>query len=125
VVVGAEFGGWIKDQGFFDARNIVESIGTVAATGYYFPDPLSGFFVKGGVGVSWYHANGPGTDLTGTGSGLVAGTGFDLSFGPHTSVRFVASHVWGDLGQIRGGGITFLRNWKQDIISLSVGLMVH
>lgn len=96
-----------------------EIIGNVTGSIFYYPAPVSGFFVTGGVGLSYYDLTGYGATNS-SGWGLRAGAGYDIRIGQMTSLTPVADLTYG--GGLSPGGKTA---WKQTVISVGVGVTFH
>jgi hypothetical protein len=89
LLVGAEFSGWSKkvEGSGGDARL---THGNLSAAVQFYPSPTSGFFIKGGVGVSQLRIelSSGGTTVSGdeNGIGITAGLGYDIRLGSNFSL---------------------------------------
>lgn len=59
------------------------------------------------------------------GPGLLAGAGYDIRIRPNISITRKAMFGWGGGGDVEFEGRTAARNWKQDYISLVLGITFH
>ena len=101
-----------------------------SATVTFYPWVSSGFFVKGGAGLSFVD-----TDLRngsqlitvdlGQGLGAIAGVGYDLRIRRNMSITPVCNFYLGWPGELRVGLETVARNWRFNVVELSVGLTFH
>jgi hypothetical protein len=123
LLMGAEVSGWRKDlQG-----TIVTSV-NASVTSYVYVKPTSGFFFKGGFGLSWYReepALRDPSDTVGTiGFGITAGLGYDLRVGNNISLTPVGDFVFGSLGNLRLRR-QLVPNVQQTLLLLGLGVTFH
>jgi opacity protein-like surface antigen len=100
-----------------------ETIVNVTASLSYYPRARSGLFLEGGMGLSNYRVNAtPGID--GTGLGITLGGGYDHRLGSALWLTPVFRYSYGGVGTVREteGGPTFATGWKQDVITVGLGL---
>lgn len=110
LLLGGETDGWTKSESgtTFEAAN-------ASFAAYYYPQPASGFFLRGGVGFSTARASASGVSVSNTGPGATAGLGYDLRVGVNTSITPVANFVW---GHPSSGN-------SQHFLQLAVGVTFH
>jgi hypothetical protein len=102
-------------------------ISNVSATLTYYPRPASNFFVRGGVGGSFLDLtfDAPEVSLAveaGQGIGFSAGTGYDVYLGRGFSLTPAVGFWYGRPGDLRVGGQTFLRNWRHNVIDVTLSI---
>jgi len=110
LLLGGESNGWSKSEGGFTT-----TVGDATFTGYYYPQPAGGFFLRGGVGFSTVSVSQGGNSASNTGVGATAGLGYDLRIAANTSITPVFNFVWGhpDSG------------FNQSILQFAVGVTFH
>lgn len=110
LLLGFETNGWVKEE-----DGVTLSQGNGSAVAYLYPQPESGFFIKGGLGLSTLDlsVSGFGSDSE-TGFGLVGGVGYDARVGADFSLSPYANIVYGSFD----GGST-------NVFQAGVGLTWH
>lgn len=73
LLLGAESNGWTRDD-----DGVESTIGFLSGVVYFYPTTTSGFWLKGGLGVSSFELTDGVDELTTTGVGLTAGLGYDF-----------------------------------------------
>jgi hypothetical protein len=126
VLLGAEINFWTKAEDQIDSLNF----GNASFTVTYYPWVSSGFFVKGGAGLSFVDTQVlEGSVIRtldlGTGFGAIAGIGYDLRIRRNLSITPVFNVYMGRPGDLREGRVTIARNWRYNVVELSVGLTFH
>lgn len=91
LLLGFESNGWYKDE-----NGVTLSQGNLSGVAYLYPEPASGFFLKGGLGWSTLDLSisGLGSE-TETGFGFTAGLGYDARVGSNFSLTPYANLVVG------------------------------
>lgn len=107
LLIGGESNGWVDDD--FGGSTLY--VGNASLTAYYYPNPESGFSLRGGVGFASQQVEGFDPE---TGFGLVLGVGYDWRVGVNTSLNPVLNYNWGD---INGFG--------QNVIQVAIGVTFH
>jgi hypothetical protein len=125
VLLGGEFNLWTKEQG-----GVTVNLYNASATLTIYPRASAGFFIKGGVGAAFVDTEfrEGGTKITadlGNGLGLLAGAGYDLRVGKNISITPAVNFWYGAPGDLRFGSETVARNWKQNVIDLTLGVTFH
>lgn len=147
LLIGLEANSW---EGAAAVEHLFFDMANVSGTVTFFPSTSSGFFVKGGVGISDFGVGGscdrPGgrlggfpplahtddawesvfggcnRDRLGRGIGLVAGAGYDIPLSDCIAIT-TAAHVWyGRPGTLELPGESLVGGWQQNVIDVSVGL---
>jgi hypothetical protein len=127
ILIGAEFQLWTKDDTSdpdFSARlNVSNFSGTITL----YPSETSGFFVKAGAGVSMINLElkSEGDTFTsegGRGLGLVAGAGFDIPLGRRIAITPAVDFAYGRPGTVQILGLPFGENFRQNVLSASIGI---
>jgi hypothetical protein len=100
-------------------------LGTVT----FYPSASSGFFLKGGAGVSGVsiQIDYPTSYLTiriGNGLGVLVGAGYDLRVGRRISVTQAVNFSSGRLGTVEGAPGQG-RTWKHNVVDFTVGVTFH
>ena len=110
LLLGFETNGWTKEE-----DGVTLSQGNLSATGYFYPQPDKGFFVKGGLGLSTLDLKlsglGSGSE---TGFGLIGGLGWDARVGSNFSLTPYANFVYGSFD-----------NGSTNVIQAGLGLTWH
>ncbi len=95
LLLGADLSGWSKSEG---GARITHANATAALQ--FYPSAASGFFVKGGLGVSTleFEASGGGFTFSGreSGLGLTGGLGYDIRLGANFSLTPYGMFGWGN-----------------------------
>ena len=125
VLLGAEVNVWTSSS-----EGETLDFGTVTGTVTFYPWASSGFFVKGGAGLSLVSADvlKDGKLITvdlGDGFGAVAGIGYDLRIRRNLSLTPVCNFYLGWPGDLRVGVETVARNWRFNVVEISLGLTFH
>jgi len=118
LLLGGEIDGWTHNYPGTDL------LGSITAALYYYPRPASGFFVKGGLGLSDYWFSNQGT-VSGVGGGFVAGLGYDIRVGRMFSITPTGDFSYGSVGDVKSGGLVKATGWKQAIVSFGLGATFH
>jgi len=125
LLFGGEFNSWSKT---FDVGATERSVrlNSVLATVMFYPAESSGFFVKGGAGISYAHVRGTSflvnPDL-GAGTGITYGVGYDFQIGKSVYLTPAFGLQHGFLGDaLEVVGVPILRGWRHDIYQFTVGL---
>lgn len=95
LLLGVESTAWTKEES--GARMTHANLSAIAQ---FYPAPASGFFLKGGIGVSTLEASASGGGFSfsarETGLGLTAGLGYDVRVGNAFSVSPYGTFGWGN-----------------------------
>ena len=119
VLLGGEINAWTKSTG-----GVTADIGNVSFAGYLYPQPKSGFFVKGGVGFATTHLhNGGSADANGY--GFVLGLGYDIRVGTNISITPVGNFYFGSDGDLKENGATLETGWKHNVYDFGLGITFH
>jgi hypothetical protein len=103
VLIGGVIEAWAKE-----IEGVDLSVGHVSGVLYWYPQPTSGLFLKGGVGIGGYSADaGPLGDQDDSGLGLHAGLGYDIRVGRNLSLTPAVGIFWADLDGGDANVITF------------------
>jgi hypothetical protein len=125
LLLGFEGNIWSKEQ-----EGVTLNFYNAAATLTLYPQPASGFFIKGGVGLSFLDTEfRDGTTAVtvdlGDGPGVILGVGYDVRVGRNISITPGVNFWYGKPGDITFGGETIFRNWKQNVVDFTVGVTFH
>jgi hypothetical protein len=125
LLLGGEVNVWTKKQ---EGVTLTLSSGAVTLTLY--PEPASGFFLKGGVGLSMVDTQfrEGSTTVTvdpGYGLGAIVGTGYDVRVGRNVSITPAVNFWYGKPGNVPHTGDRLFTNWKQNVVDLTVGVTFH
>ena len=124
VLLGVESNGWIKEQ-----EGVTLTLGSLTGTVTFYPQASSGFFLKGGVGLSYISTDFKDGSLSAsvskTGWGVLAGAGYDIRVGRNVSITPVVNYYYGKPGDLAFEGETVLSGWSQDVVSFEIGITFH
>jgi opacity protein-like surface antigen len=124
VLLGVESNGWIKEQ-----EGITLTLGSLAGTVTFYPQASSGFFLKGGVGLSYidtdFSEGSLSVSVSKTGWGVLAGMGYDLRVGRNISLTPAFNYYYGKPGDIAFEGETVFGGWSQNVVSFEIGITFH
>lgn len=96
--VGGEFSGWRESAG-----GVTQTLMSVGATAYWYPNPRSGLYLRGGAALVMHRA-GDGTDVvTSSGLGPQLGIGYDYTVGKNWRLAPFAHYAAG----VFGGAVKF------------------
>lgn len=128
VLLGSEFNIWSKEVRDIEPNvDATLNIYHASATVTFYPQTSSGFFIKGGLGASFLDTEfklrrtSIAVDF-GTGFGLITGAGYDIPLGRRVSLTPAVNFWFGQLGHLEVEGETFVSDWKQNVIDITVGL---
>ncbi len=122
LLLGGDVGYWRRKE-----DGILEQATTVAAAGYWYPNPAHGYYLKFGLGYAWYDAGEDDIALTARLLTAVSGAGYEMRVNPRMSlVPFVNLMMTakGDMlrEDTRNGGFTATRVADDlGLLSLQVG----
>jgi len=123
VLLGVEGNGWIKEE-----DDVTVTLGSFTGTVTFYPQASGGFFLKGGVGISYVDTEVQVGTLTATlsktGWGVLAGLGYDLRVGRNVSLTPSVNFHYGEPGDLTFEGET-LAGWKQNVVSFELGITFH
>lgn len=119
VLLGGEINAWSKSE-----SGLTADLGNVSFAAYFYPQPKSGFFVKGGVGFATTRLHDGGT-AEATGFGFLAGLGYDIRVGTNISITPVANYYIGFDGDLKQSGSTLETGWKHNVYDFGLGITFH
>jgi hypothetical protein len=125
LLLGGEVNVWSKKQ---EGMTLTLSSGAVTLTLY--PQPASGFFIKGGVGLSmvdtqFREGSATVTIDPGYGLGVIVGAGYDVRVGKNVSITPAVNFWYGKPGNVPHDGDPLFTNWKQNVVDFTVGVTFH
>jgi outer membrane protein with beta-barrel domain len=125
LLLGGEFNGWSKTQ-----EGVTVTFGSAAATLTLYPQPASGLFIKGGVGLSIVDTEFREGSTTvridpGYGLGLMVGAGYDVRVGKNISITPAVNFWGGKPGNVPHDGEPLITNWRQNVVDFTVGVTFH
>jgi outer membrane protein with beta-barrel domain len=125
LLLGGEVNVWSKKQ---EGVTLTLSSGAVTLTLY--PQPASGLFIKGGVGLSMVDTQfrEGSTTVTidpGYGLGVIVGAGYDVRVGKNVSITPAVNFWYGKPGNVPHDGDPLFTNWKQNVVDFTVGVTFH
>jgi hypothetical protein len=123
--LGGELNLWSKQK-----EGVTLNLYNASATLTLYPRASSGFFLKGGVGLSFVDTEFRQRRTTvtadlGQGLGLLAGAGYDLPISKNFSITPAVDYWYGRPGELKFNGETLARNWRQNVIDVTVGITFH
>lgn len=117
VLLGVETNVWTKEEA---GERL--TFGNVSGTVTFYPATSSGFFLKGGAGLSQirtsFRGSGGGNK---TGFGFLAGVGYDVRVGRNLSMTPYANYYYGRPDLSSEGE----SNYRQDVFDFAVGITFH
>jgi len=118
--VGFESNGWLhSDQG------VDETVGYYSGVAQWYPNAATGFYVKGGVGITSYLAD-DGTDQATSGAtALTLGIGYDFRVGRNFSLTPYANYLASAKGELLFNDVSTGFNWSINILQLGLGFTWH
>ena len=123
LLMGVEANGWRKN-----IQGTTVTAVNASVVSYVYLKPTSGFFFKGGLGVSYYREDvavkTPEDTASTTGFGLTAGIGYDYRVADNISLTPVANFTFGSLGNLRHRGF-FYPNVQETLLQLALGVTFH
>lgn len=130
ILLGGEVNLWSKEQ-----DGVTVNLYGMLATLTLYPRPASGFFVKGGLGVSFtdneiHEGDKTITTDLGTGLGLLVGAGYDVRVRRNLSITPAVSFWYGRhdnvvlFGGLFGGTLPF-GNWQHNVVDLTIAVTFH
>ena len=123
VLLGVEGNGWMKEQ-----DDVTLTLGSFTGTVTFYPQASGGFFLKGGVGLSYvdtdFQAGSLSVNISKTGWGVLAGAGYDIRVGRNISITPCVNYHYGAPGDLSFEGDT-LTNWTQNVVSFEIGITFH
>jgi hypothetical protein len=123
VLLGVETNGWLKEE-----SGLTLILGSLTGTVTFYPQASSGFFLKGGVGLSYvdteFREDSVSLSVSKTGWGVLAGLGYDLRVGRNVSITPCMNFYYGQPGDLSFEGER-IGGWKQNVIDFGVGITFH
>ncbi len=123
LLVGVEANGWRKN-----IQGTTVTAVNASVVSYLYLKATSGFFFKGGFGISWYREDpalkDPSDTVSTTGFGITAGLGYDLRVGDNISLTPVGNFVFGSLGNLRLRR-QLIPNVQSTLLQLGLGVTFH
>lgn len=123
VLLGFESDGWVTVARRREFGTVMLA-NNMSATVYYYPSTTGNFFVKGGVGSSFYHDEFFGVGTSVTGFGMVLGLGYDFRVARNISITPLGNLRFGGGGDLETENGT-LRNFGHSVVSLDLGVTFH
>lgn len=120
ILLGAETNGWVKSEGGLD-----QTIGSLAMTGYLYPSPEQGLFLKAGLGLMGYVADDGVDELTAVGLGLQFGIGFDVRTGRNFSLVPYANVLINSGADAKFNGFDLGGDFNTNVVQFGLGLVWH
>jgi hypothetical protein len=123
VLLGVEGNGWIREE-----DDVTLTLGSFTGTVTFYPQASGGFFLKGGVGLSYvdtdFSAGTLSVNISKTGWGVLAGAGYDIRVGRNVSITPCVNFHYGAPGDLSFEGDT-LSSWTQNVVSFEIGVTFH
>jgi len=119
--IGAAIDAWGRSAGGYS-----EIEGNFTFSLYYYPSTTKGLYLTGGLGAAQYiYRTSP--QVYGIGVGLTGGAGYDVPLGRHIFLTPCVVYTWGNVGNVEDQQTyeTVAANWKQEFVSLEVGVSYH
>ena len=138
-LLGWESSGWLQNNStswLSDAYAPGRTLGTSTVVALYYPSSSAGFFVKGGLGLS-YAGLPPRTfcdvgdfceldsGANGVGFGVTGGLGYDVRIGRRMSLTPEISFALGLSRDLSDGGAAAVTGWSHDVWAVNLCLTFH
>jgi hypothetical protein len=125
LLIGGELNVWARHDEAFDVAQWTYRY-NVSATTTVYPSTASGFFVKGGAGLSYLDLDRDFGEETvslelGDGPGIVVGAGYDIRLG-HVALTPAVNYWVGWLDDLESRGVPFERGRRQQVFDLTLGI---
>jgi hypothetical protein len=124
LLLGVESNAWVKSE-----DDVTLVLGSLAGTVTYYPKATSGFFLKGGIGLSYMSSeiflDAATVSVSKAGWGLLAGVGYDVRVGQNISITPSFNFYFGEPGEIRHEGVRAFSGWEQNVFDFGVGISFH
>lgn len=131
LLVGGELNVWKKDvRGIAPNVDAALRMSSLSATATVYPWAASRLFFKGGAGLAFV-----GSEFTigqtsiapslGVGTGLLTGAGYDVRLTNRISLTPAVSFWFGRIGDLELDQQTFVADWKQNVIDVTIGVTLH
>lgn len=123
LLLGGEATHWRRSEG-----DVQESTSGLTATGFWYPDPAHGYYLRFGAGLTWYRAAEDDIALTAQLLSLVSGVGYEMRVNPGVSLVPFANVMvtaQGDMLRVdtRNGGYSATRVTDDlGLLSLQIGI---
>lgn len=126
-LLGGESNSWVGEieDAAGDPSDVVA--GFLTATAYFYPNPASGLFIKGGLGFYSFTAQDTnGDEATSSAPAIVLGVGYDIRVGRMISITPVLTIVQSGAGDLEFNSVaTGVDDFKSRLIALQVGVTFH
>ena len=124
VLLGVESNAWVKTL-----DDVTLTLGNVSGTVTFYPKATFGFFLKGGVGLSYmsteiFLGDAP-VSVSKSGWGLLAGVGYDVRVGRKISITPSVNFHFGEPGNVSLEGETVFSGWHQNVFDFGIGITFH
>ena len=125
VLLGVEGNAWTKEEGGGRV-----TLGNASLTLTFYPVATSGFFLKGGGGLSYVDTSFSGEGITvsasKTGWGLLGGLGYDIRIGRNVSLTPCVNYYYGKVGDVSFADFgDVLPGFHHDVIDFALGITFH
>ena len=129
VLLGVESNAWIKIPNGANDLDARLTLAAVSGTVTVYPVVTSGFFLKGGVGLSYMSTDvrlsGLSAHASKAGWGVIGGLGYDLRVGRKTSITPSFNYSYGKPGDISVGGDLVFPGWNHSVLDFALGITFH
>lgn len=120
VLLGCDINVWVQEEG-----TVQTGVGNLSFAVYYYPQPASGLFVRGGVGTSVALVRDIGTESEANGYGFIVGGGYDIRVGRNLSLTPVVNFYLGADGDLKEGAAIVSSGYKHNVLELGLGITFH
>lgn len=118
--IGGETNGWTKEEDGVDMQ-----AGFLSAVAQWYPQPASGFYLKGGLGVSNGTLSDDFDEISATGMGLSLGTGFDWRLGTNFSLTPYVNYLRSFGAEAELNGSSTGVDLDTDVLQFGLGFTWH
>jgi hypothetical protein len=125
LLVGGELNVWARRDEAFDVERWSYRY-NLSATATVYPSAASGFFVKGGGGLSYFDMDADFGDDTvdielGDGPGVVVGAGYDIRLG-RVALTPAVNYWVGWLDNLETRGVPYETGRRQQVLDITIGI---
>jgi Outer membrane protein beta-barrel domain/Bacterial SH3 domain len=129
VLLGVESNAWVKSEDIGFGLTATLTLGALSGTVTVYPVVTSGFFLKGGAGLSYMSTDisvsGVTVNVSKTGWGVIGGVGYDLRVGRNISITPSFNYYYGKPGDISVEGNVILPGWSHNVLDFALGITFH
>ncbi len=124
LVIGGETHGYRKTESE-GGEEVTAQLSYLTAFAQWYPQPATGFFLKGGLGFGMINLDVGGQTLKSSGVGLTLGAGYDWRLGTNFSLTPYANYLLQGKGEAKVDGSSIGEKWGTNVFQLGLGVTWH